>query len=244
MIPLDQYKFIFAMGAPGSRWSGVLRTIQLRFADINTSDDRPERTYNRQVWNIKTSQMIDVGWHTGAYWGPYHEFGQGFDNIEKNYTKETFIQECIKPFTNTNGTMIIKSHWFSYNIEILREWFPETKFIAVKFGSNLDTFAWWHFVGGWNITYPYYTWYKDNETLFEKIQLENKLIDKYFNCKENTPINKVGKLLGLDLTLRSVEEICKIDNKFKEQKKNTDITIDHCLQIFNNAAKKCAIGVI
>lgn len=244
MKPLDQHKFIFAMGAPGSRWSGVLRCIQMRFAEINTSDDSPDRTYDRRSWDSKSSQMIDVGWHRGAYWGPYHEFGHGFDNIEKNYTKESFIQECIRPFENTNGTMIIKSHWFAYNIEILKEWFPTAKFIAVKYGSNLDTFAWWHYVGGWDITYPHYTWYKNNDLMFEKIQLENKLIDNHFQCIEALTMDEVGKQLNLDMKIRPIEEMRMLDNKFEEREQNPNMDIERRLQIFDNMIKKCAIGII
>ena len=112
---------IFAMGAPGSRWSGILRAIQMYHNCINHSDDSPERKYDRYTKTSFDGKEVSAGWHRGAYWGPAHEFGQGFDDIKSNYTKETFLQECKKPFENWNGVKIIKSHWFAYNIKTLKE---------------------------------------------------------------------------------------------------------------------------
>jgi len=59
---------IIAMGAPGSRWSGSIRAIQTS-VDVNTTDDDSERIYD-----LVDGEM-PLGWHRGAYWGPYHEFG-------------------------------------------------------------------------------------------------------------------------------------------------------------------------
>lgn len=114
---------IIAMGAPGSRWSGSIRAIQTS-VDVNTTDDDSERIYD-----LVDGEM-PLGWHRGAYWGPYHEFGNNFDRLD-DLTKEEVVSEFKRPFSNWNhGIKIIKSHWFSYHIPLLREWFPKAKLIA------------------------------------------------------------------------------------------------------------------
>jgi hypothetical protein len=233
---------IFAMGAPGSRWSGTLRVIQMYHACINHSDDRPERTYDRYSRDNLSDKEESVGWHRGAYWGPAHGFGQGFDNIKANYTKETFLEECKKPFTNWNGVKIIKSHWFAYNIETLKEWFPEAKLLAIQFGSDIDTFAWWHYVGGWEIPYPHYDWYENNERMFEQIQKENKAINKHFNCKYDLEMQELNKMLNIDPTIRKVEDMWAMDTKLSE--KHEDSGLERHLRVFNNVLKRCGVGVI
>jgi len=35
---------------------------------------------------------------------------------------------------------------------------------------------WWLEAGGWDITYPDYSWYKDDETMFARICEQNQLI--------------------------------------------------------------------
>lgn len=233
---------IFAMGAPGSRWSGVLRCIQMYHKCINTSDDLPERTYDRVGWDKKNGRERLYGWHRGSYFGPGHEYGQGFDDLENNYTKETFLEEIKKPFENWEGTKIIKSHWFAYNIPTLKKWFPESKMIAVKYGDAIDSFAWWHFVGGWEIPYPHYTWYKDNQRMFSKIQEEMDLVDKHFDCKLDLTITEVSKLLGIDNTIRDVEEMVKLDNKFTSNGQN--LSLERHIASYDIITSRLYIGVI
>lgn len=233
---------IFAMGAPGSRWSGILRAIQMYHNCINHSDDSPERKYDRYTKTSFDGKEVSAGWHRGAYWGPAHEFGQGFDDIKSNYTKETFLQECKKPFENWNGVKIIKSHWFAYNIKTLKEWFPEAKLIAIQFGTDLDTFAWWHFVGGWDIHYPHYDWYETNERMLEQIKKENTAINNYFNCKYNLKMEDLTSMLDLDPTMRSLEDMIAMDLKLYER--NPDLNIDRHLRVFDNVTTRCGIDVI
>lgn len=238
----DGKDLIFAMGAPGSRWSGTLRAIQMYHACINHSDDRPERTYDRYSWDNITNTEESVGWHRGAYWGPAHEFGGGFDNIKENYTKETFFQECKKPFDNWDGVKIIKSHWFAYNIDILRDWFPDSKLIAIKYGSDLDTFAWWHYVGGWEIPYPHYDWYENNEKMLKQISIENELITNQFDCHYNLNMKDINQLLGIDDSIRPVEEMWEMDTKLSER--HPDKSLERHLRIINMISQRCAVGVI
>ena len=233
---------IFAMGAPGSRWSGILRAIQMYHAVINHSDDSSSRSYDRYYRTSTTENEVSVGWHRGAYWGPCHEFGKHFDNIKDNYTKETFLQECKNAFTDWNGVKIIKSHWFAYNIEILKEWFPDAKLLAIQYGTNLDTFAWWHFVGGWDIAYPHYDWYENNERLLEQIEKENSAINLHFNCEYDLTMSDLTTMLNLDPTVRSLNDMVGMDLKLYER--NPDLSMDRHLRVFDNVIKRCGIDVI
>lgn len=234
---------IFAMGAPGSRWSGILRVLQMYHACINHSDDSPDREYDRYTRTTLDNKEISVGWHRGAYWGPAHEVGEKFDSIRDNYTKEQFLEECKKPFENWNGVKIIKSHWFAYNIDVLKEWFPDAKQIAIQYGSDLDTFAWWHYVGGWDIRYPHYDWYVDNKRMFEQIQKENEAINKHFDCKVDLTMSDLTKMLDLDPTVRSLDDMVAMDMKLYQHNPE-HLCMDRHLRVFNTAIGRCSIDVI
>lgn len=234
---------IFAMGAPGSRWSGILRTIQMYHKCINTSDDRKDRQYDRHGWDKHNEKFRLYGWHRGAYFGPSHEHGQGFDDIRSNYTKESFLEEIKKPFDNWDGVKIIKSHWFAYNIDVLKEWFPDSKMIAVRYGDVYDMFAWWHFVGGWEIPYPHYDWYDNNKRMFEQIQKETDLIESAFDMKQNRSMAEINSMLGIDPAIRSVDEMVKLDNKFEANPAH-DQSLERHLESFDRISARLYIGII
>ena len=222
---------IFAMGAPGSRWSGSIRCIQTSI-DINSSDDRIHRNYDRDD-NGKT-----YGWHRGAYWGPNHEFGKSFD-ILHTITKDEFIEEIKKPFLNwNNGTKIIKSHWFSYNIPLLREWFPEAKLLAFYMPDDF-CFDWWHKVGGWNITYPHYDWYINDERMQAQIKIENENIKKEFTNIKNRTLTELQIDLGLSTKL--ISNIDEWDNKIPELTKRYNKTSQ---ELLNSTVQRTATGIL
>lgn len=199
---------IIAMGAPGSRWSGSIRAIQAS-VDVNTSDDDSERIYD-----LVDGEM-PLGWHRGAYWGPYHEFGNNFDCLD-DLTKEEVVSEFKRPFSNWNyGIKIIKSHWFSYHIPLLCEWFPKAKFIAFYMDDKF-CFDWWHKVGGWNITYPHYDWYKNDERMQLQIEIENSCIQQEFPLLENLSLEEIHKKLGLSTQLISDDKIDAWDQKLPQ----------------------------
>ena len=111
-------------------------------------------------------------------------FGHNFHNLP-DMTKEEFLEECAKPFTNPwdGRKMFVKSHWFAYNLQWLQENFPEANF-AFCYSPMPEAFKWWHLCGGWNITYPDYSWYGTDERMIEGIMAENALI-KDFITKNN-----------------------------------------------------------
>ena len=168
----DGHDLIFAAGAPGSKWSRVL-SILAHHKDINSSDKEKFPTYQTKV-NFH-GQEKNVGMHSSAYFGPGHGIGEFFDDLS-SCTKEKFLEEIEKAFDNFDqGYKIVKSHWFSYNLDWLKENFPKAKIIMV-YNGDAEAFKWWHLVGGWNIKFPYYDWYGTDEKLYKHIKIENRLI--------------------------------------------------------------------
>jgi hypothetical protein len=86
-MKLPTGKYVMLTGAPGSKWSGVARSIY-DSPDIDTTDHTAARGYT------KPGADEDFKGHCGAYWDPGMEFG---------------IWEWDKPFWG-KGTRIIKSH--------------------------------------------------------------------------------------------------------------------------------------
>lgn len=201
---------IFCMGAPGSRWSGSIRALQT-CKDINTTDDSEERLYD--LTRVRPDDK-PLGWHRGCYWGPFHEFGQNFDKLD-DMTKEEALAEFKAPFTDWEpGVKIIKSHWFSYHIPLLKKWFPKAKLVAFYMESE-DCFTWWHRVGGWDIEYPHYNWYKNDERMRSQIEIENACIQQYFPILKNRTLTECLQELGLSGELHSKEYLFKWDEKIE-----------------------------
>lgn len=168
----DGHDLIFAAGAPGSKWSRVL-SILAHHKDINSSDKEKFPTYQTKV-NFH-GQEKNVGMHSSAYFGPGHGIGEFFDDLSL-CTKEKFLEEIQKAFDDFDqGYKIVKSHWFSYNLDWLKQNFPKAKIIMV-YNGDAEAFKWWHLVGGWNIKFPYYDWYGTDEKLYKHIKIENRLI--------------------------------------------------------------------
>ena len=68
-------KYIFVTGAPGSKWSSVVKNIY--YSDsIDRSDYRDSWTYYHDASG--TYELM----HLGAYYDPGMEFGNFFDSIE------------------------------------------------------------------------------------------------------------------------------------------------------------------
>jgi hypothetical protein len=215
---IDSYQgedLIFATGAPGSRWSASLQAISVN-QTINVSDQREERTYARQI--PRASGRIDtVGWHRGAYWGPSHDWGHNFDNLDK-MTKAELVAEFKKPFGNYDGVKIIKSHWFSYHLDTLARLFPKAVIIGYYLPDQL-CFDWWKLVGGWDISYPHYHWYEDDARMLKQIAIENQLLTKFMGehgiaFKRLASLEEFITELGLDYVN------CKFDGDIYKDKLN------------------------
>ena len=149
-------KYIFVTGAPGSKWSSVVRNIYYS-PDIDRSDSSPTRTYRDEL-------------HLGAYWDPGMEFGQFFHRLNEHdhYQCET---EFDAPFTGS-GIRIIKSHYFAQHIDYIKNTWPDSP-IVLAHRTDDACLGWWVKCGGFDIAYPNYAHYKSFDNLALKIQQQN-----------------------------------------------------------------------
>lgn len=185
-------KYIFVAGAPGSKWSSVVKNIYYS-PSIDHTDYSDERTYYHDASG--TNQLM----HLGAYFDPGMEFSlpESMSGLTKKHAEELFD----RPFSG-EGVRIIKSHIFSYfeNIQYLRELWPECPIVLVH-RDNDSCLGWWVRCGHFNITYPKYDMYYKNLREMSKIidrqnegiiQAKNHLkpIDVYTN-------ERLALLLGI-----------------------------------------------
>ena len=162
--------FIFVLGAPGSRWSGVAKSIYFS-KDIDRSDSSTERQYH----NPHNKQLM----HLGAYWDPGMEYGQELDRFD-SLSKNELTEEFNKPFSG-KGRRIIKSHTLTEHVGDLALLFHAP--IVLVYRTNQDCFDWWHEAGGWDITYPSYSWYKDDAKMKEEIAKQNAALTRFKDQK-------------------------------------------------------------
>jgi hypothetical protein len=158
-------KYIFVAGAPGSKWSSVVKNIYYS-ESIDRSDSRTDREWFHSATGLTTPM------HLGAYWDP----GMEFDIPENCFSLDKTQAEQIfdRPFSG-NGTRIIKSHVFGLkeNIEWIRHTWPDAPIVLVYRPSDA-CLGWWYRCGGWDIQYPNYKiYYKDTQNLLLQIDRQN-----------------------------------------------------------------------
>jgi hypothetical protein len=159
-------KYIFVAGAPGSKWSSVVKNIYYS-ADIDRSDYREEWTYYHDAGDTGVKDLM----HMGAYFDPGMESNLP-DNLDQ-YSREELEQLFDKEFSGT-GIRIIKSHIFSNHIEFIKKTWPECPLILVH-RSDDSCLGWWVKCGHFNITYPlYHEYYVDLKTMATIIKQQNK----------------------------------------------------------------------
>lgn len=158
-------KYIFVAGAPGSKWSSVVKNIYFS-PSIDQSDYSDERTYYHDA-----SGEMDL-MHIGAYYDPGMEFGDFFDNL-KNHSIEECEAEFDRPFSG-EGIRIVKSHVFAHHIQFLKQNWPKCPIILVH-RDNDACLGWWVRCGHFDITYPSYDkYYKDLKTMSKIIDNQNQ----------------------------------------------------------------------
>ena len=158
-------KYIFVAGAPGSKWSSVVKNIYYS-PSVDSSDYSDERTYYHNA--AGEMQLM----HLGAYFDPGMEFN--LPELMIMLTKEQAEELFDAPFSG-NGIRIIKSHIFSYaeNIEYLKKLWPECPVVLVH-RSDDSCLGWWVKCGHFDITYPSYSlYYKDLKTMAKIIAIQN-----------------------------------------------------------------------
>jgi hypothetical protein len=145
-------KYIFIVGAPGSKWSSVAKNIYFS-RDIDRTDASPVREYWHSAWG--EPQLM----HLGAYFDPGMEFGRNFARMDQ-YSQWYNEQEFDRPFSGT-GVRIIKSHVFAHHIDYLKKTWPESPVVLVERGDDA-CLGWWVKCGHFGITYPDYAEYYQN----------------------------------------------------------------------------------
>jgi len=157
-------KYIFVAGAPGSKWSSVVKNIYYS-PDIDRSDYSEARTY----WHDATGQLELM--HLGAYYDPGMEFGDWFDRLHQ-HTKAECESEFDRPFSGS-GTRIVKSHVFMYHIEFLKKTWPDCPVVLVHRGDDA-CLGWWVRCGHFDITYPsYQKYYVNLRNMASEIKRQN-----------------------------------------------------------------------
>ena len=204
-------KYIFVVGAPGSRWSGVAKSIY--YSDqIDQSDDSQERTY----YNPKNKQLM----HRGAYFDPGMEFGEQLKDFD-SLSKDQLIKIFDAPFQNDEKIKIIKSHILAQHLDKLSEMFNDP--IVLVYRHDEDCFDWWTEAGAWDIKYPNYSWYKDNDNTKKQIAVQNEAIRKFVLENKLYTLNdsvELQKALGIKslgyLRFTDLEVYCKITDESKD----------------------------
>lgn len=162
-------KYIFVAGAPGSKWSSVVKNIYYS-PDIDRSDYRDEWTYYHDA-SGKRELM-----HLGAYFDPgmISPLPEDLTTLNREQLEEIFAQPF--QFTEPTGVRIIKSHVFSNHIDYLRRLFPEVPIVLVHRGDDA-CLGWWVKCGHFDITYPdYHEYFRDLRTMAGIIKQQNNNI--------------------------------------------------------------------
>lgn len=158
-------KYIFVAGAPGSKWSSVVKNIY-NSASLDRSDYSEKRTYYHDAGG--TMDLM----HLGAYFDPGMEFGSFFDRLDQ-HSREECEAEFDRPFTGT-GVRIVKSHVFAHHIDFLRQNWPDCPVVLV-YRPNDACLGWWVKCGHFDITYPKYDqYYKNLRTMAGIIADQNR----------------------------------------------------------------------
>lgn len=148
--------YILFTGAPGSKWSSVVKNIY-NSRDIDRSDQNDLRTYYHDADTPGAAQLM----HMGAYWDPGMEF----------HPLET--QHWAAPFSGS-GRRVVKSHVFAHHLDWLIQFEHP---IVMVYRNDWECYQWWQQCGEFNITYPNYApYYKNLPNMWQEIRQQNSYI--------------------------------------------------------------------
>jgi hypothetical protein len=159
---LKDQKYILVTGAPGSKWSSVVKNIYWS-NDIDRTDYSKDREYYHEADTPGEPQLM----HIGAYWDP----GMEFD-----------VDDWDGPFSG-HGTRIIKAHTFAHELDRLATLgYP----IVMVYRNDVECFEWWKLCGEFGITYPLYNeYYKNLDVMWQQIQRQNSDIQNFIKNNHN-----------------------------------------------------------
>ena len=184
-------KYIFVAGAPGSKWSSVVKNIYYS-PDIDRSDYSDARTYYHDA-SGKRELM-----HLGAYFDP----GMEFDLPPDLFTlSKDALEDIFNSAFSGNGIRIIKSHIFANNINFLKACWPDCPVVLVHRPDDA-CLGWWVKCGHFDITYPlYHEYYQDLRTMAGIIQDQNRGIQQAIARYPATcPNNNLELCKSLDIS--------------------------------------------
>ena len=204
-------KYIFVAGAPGSKWSSVVKNIYYS-ASIDRSDYSDARTYYHDA-SGKRELM-----HLGAYFDPGMEstLPEQIDNYSKEYLEAIFDKE----FDGT-GIRIIKSHIFSNHIDFIRKTWPDCSVVLVHRDDDA-CLGWWVKCGHFDITYPSYNKYYVNLKRMASIikQQNTGITDAMWNYK-----HQGAKQVTTNLELCNALGIAWPDSNYRQNYTNNNIKV-------------------
>ena len=184
-------KYIFVAGAPGSKWSSVVKNIYYS-TDLDQSDYSTARTYYHDAGG--TMDLM----HLGAYFDP----GMEFDLPPNLFTlSKDALEDIFNSAFSGNGVRIIKSHIFANNIDFLKACWPDCAVVLVH-GPDDACLGWWVKCGHFDITYPlYHDYYKNLKTMAGIIQDQNRGIQQAIARYPATcPNNNLELCKSLDIS--------------------------------------------
>jgi len=171
---ISDEQLIFYVAVPGSGWAKLSLLLGCcGKLNLNLTDRSPHR---EEIGKQGNTGCVH---HKGAFWDPLMEFGEGFDDLEKNYTKESFKAECLRPFTEINDqNYLIRSHFFAEtkNLNWLKKNFPNNKIIFVLRETKLCREGWntgMYFTG----RYPSYKFWMKYTFIRDHPENYNKMWD-------------------------------------------------------------------
>jgi hypothetical protein len=200
-------KYIFLVGAPGSKWSSVCKNIYYS-PSIDRSDYSDARTYYHSAWG--QPELM----HLGAYFDPGMEFGNNFDKLSL-IGKHAAELEFDRPFNGT-GVRIIKSHVFAYHLEYIKQTWGDCPIVLVH-RPNDACLGWWVRCREFRITYPNYQWYENLDNMAKEIDKQNKCIldfanNNYLNFNITNNI-ELCDILGIEQPAELYQNYVESDTK-------------------------------
>ena len=201
-------KYIFCAGAPGSKWSSLIKNIY-----YSPSVDRTDYTEARTYWHDAPGQLELM--HLGAYFDPGMEFDLPADL--STLSQSELERRFDEPFSG-KGVRIIKSHIFAHNIDFLRHTWPDAPIILAQRGDDA-CLGWWVKCGHFNITYPSYDkYYKDLRTMSGIIADQNRDIQAAWDKYE-------GRMPADNFALAHILGILPAPEEYKQNYNKSDLGV-------------------
>lgn len=209
---IKEEQLIFFTGIPGSAWAKVASLISYSpVLNLNDSDRHKDREFflNRTV----TGSWHDLVNHQGSFFGSKMEFGEGWEYpIERGLTKEAVMEDINEAFVaHSDQNYLIKSHSIAQTLEWWIENFPKAKFVFVfrDFEKSMD---WWLNGGAFDIKYPVYDWYENEERMRAKARVQQNKSKEFIHA---------NNIMTFGLTPAFLEEILQIDMEKPDNKGHT-----------------------